>query len=168
MMSIGAGALISVIALSGVRQESTKGRMFLYLGLISGVAPIILALSINMPMAIGAAILMGAAQAGFMTLTHTMIQLVTEDNVRGRVGAVYSVHIGGIMASMNLANGALAEISFLEFSFWNGLRNVMPADTMLTVGGLLFVFAVFASWSFQTLRTIYQTGIPIARVAEAD
>ncbi|MAP36953.1 MAG: hypothetical protein CL698_04800 [Chloroflexi bacterium] len=168
MMSIGAGALISVIALSGVRQESTKGRMFLYLGLLSGVAPIILALSINMPMAIGAAILMGAAQAGFMTLTHTMIQLVTEDNVRGRVGAVYSVHIGGIMASMNLANGALAEISFLEFSFWNELRNVMPADTMLTVGGLLFVFAVFASWSFQTLRTIYQTGIPIARVAEAD
>ena len=97
---------------------------------------------------------MGAAQAGFMTLTHTMIQLVTEDNVRGRVGAVYSVHIGGIMASMNLANGALAEISFLKFSFWNGLWNVMPADTMLTVGGLLFVFAVFASWSFQTLRTI--------------
>ena len=142
--------------------------MFLNLGLLSGLAPIILALSINMPMAIAAAILMGAAQAGYMTLTHTMIQLVTEDNVRGRVGAVYSVHIGGIMASMNLANGALAEISFLELSFWDGVRNVMPADTMLTAGGLLFVFSVFASWSLATLRTIYQTGIPITRGAEAD
>ena len=72
------------------------------------------------------------------------------------------------MASMNLANGALAEISFLELSFWDGLRNVMPADTMLTAGGLLFVFSVFASWSFATLRTIYQPGIPITRGAEAD
>ena len=168
MMSIGAGALISVIALSGVRKESTKGKMFLNLGLLSGVAPIILALSINMPMAICAAILMGAAQAGYMTLTHTMIQLVTDDRVRGRVGAVYSVHIGGIMASMNLANGALAEMPFLELSFWDGVRNVMPADTMLTAGGLLFVFSVFVSWAFITLRNIYQTGIPIYVPSEAD
>ena len=168
MMSIGAGALISVIALSGVRKESTKGKMFLNLGLLSGVAPIILALSINMPMAICAAMLMGAAQAGYMTLTHTMIQLVTDDRVRGRVGAVYSVHIGGIMASMNLANGALAEMPFLELSFWDGVRNVMPADTMLTAGGLLFVFSVFVSWAFITLRNIYQTGIPIYVPSEAD
>ena len=94
MMSIGAGALISIIGLSGVTSESMKGKLFLNLGVLSGLGPLIMAFSVNLPMAIFAAMLMGAAQAGYMTLTHTMIQTITEDSVRGRVGAVYSVHIG--------------------------------------------------------------------------
>ena len=119
-----------------------------------------MAFSVNLPMAIFAAMLMGAAQAGYMTLTHTMIQTITEDSVRGRVGAVYSVHIGGIMASMNLANGALADLNFLNFEIFNGLLTMIPADTMLTVGGILFIFAVFLSWFTSTLRNIYETVLP--------
>ena len=160
MMSIGAGALISIIALSGVTCESMKGKLFLNLGVLSGLGPLIMAFSVNLPMAIFAAMLMGAAQAGYMTLTHTMIQTITEDSVRGRVGAVYSVHIGGIMASMNLANGALADLNFLNFEIFNGLLTMIPADTMLTVGGILFIFAVFLSWFTSTLRNIYETGLP--------
>ena len=160
MMSIGAGALISIIALSGVTSESMKGKLFLNLGVLSGLGPLIMAFSVNLPMAIFAAMLMGAAQAGYMTLTHTMIQTITEDSVRGRVGAVYSVHIGGIMASMNLANGALADLNFLNFEILNGLLTMIPADTMLTVGGILFIFAVFLSWFTSTLRNIYETGLP--------
>ena len=160
MMSIGAGALISIIALSGVTSESMKGKLFLNLGVLSGLGPLIMAFSVNLPMAIFAAMLMGAAQAGYMTLTHTMIQTITEDSVRGRVGAVYSVHIGVIMASMNLANGALADLNFLNFEIFNGLLTMIPADTMLTVGGILFIFAVFLSWFTSTLRNIYETGLP--------
>tara|TARA_B100000745_G_scaffold299514_1_gene250495 strand:- start:2552 stop:3673 length:1122 start_codon:yes stop_codon:yes gene_type:complete len=160
MMSIGGGALISLIWLSGVTSETTKGKLFLNLGVISGVAPILLAFSPNIYFAIGSAALMGASQAGYMTLTHTMIQLVTDDSVRGRVGAVYSVHIGGIMATMNLANGAISDLSFLKIDLFNGLRVLLPADTMLTIGGILFIASVFISWFIISLRKIYQTGIP--------
>ena len=162
MMCVGAGALIAVFFLSGVVKESTKGRLFLNFGIISGLAPILLALSSNMPMAIFAAVLMGASQSGYMTLTHTMIQTITEDGVRGRVGAVYSIHIGGIMASMNLANGALADLSILEFKLWGGLKTFLSVDTMLSIGGLLFIGAVGLSWLIYTLRSIYQTGLPTA------
>ena len=161
MMSIGAGALISVFLLAGVTKESSKGRLFLNLGVLSGVAPLILAFSINMPMAVAASIMMGAAQAGYMTLTHTMIQTVTDDGVRGRVGAVYSVHIGGIMASMNLANGALSDMQFLRIDLFGGLLELLPADTMLTAGGIFFIWSVLISWWLMTLRTIYQTGLPM-------
>ena len=97
-----------------------------------------------------------------MTLTHTMIQTITEDGLRGRVGAVYSIHIGGIMASMNLANGALADLSILEFKLWGGLKTFLSVDTMLSIGGLLFIVAVGLSWLIYTLRSIYQTGLPTA------
>ena len=162
MMSVGGGALIAVFFLSGVVKESTKGRLFFNFGIISGVAPILLALSSNMPMAIFAAVLMGASQSGYMTLTHTMIQTITDDRVRGRVGAVYSIHIGGIMASMNLANGAFADLSILEFKFLGGLKTFLSVDTMLSIGGLLFIVAVGLSWLIYTLRSIYQTGLPTA------
>lgn len=167
MMSIGAGALISVFLLAGVTKESSKGRLFLNLGVLSGVAPLILAFSINMPMAIAASILMGAAQAGFMTLTHTMIQTATDDGVRGRVGAVYSVHIGGIMASMNLANGAFSDVQFLRIDLFGGLFELLPADTMLTAGGIFFIGSMLISWWLITLRTIYQTGLPIPNAQSA-
>jgi len=160
MMSVGAGALVAVFFLSGVVKESTKGKLFLNLGIISGVTPILLALSYNMPMAILAAILMGASQSGYMTLTHTMIQTITEDGIRGRVGAIYSIHIGGIMACMNLANGAFADLSVLKFTSFGGLKTFLSVDTMLSIGGILFVIAVALSWLIYTLRAIYQTGLP--------
>ena len=160
MMAVGAGAMVSVVLMAGIRDDSKKGKLFLNLGVISGVAPILLAFSPNIYFAIGSAALMGASQAGYMTLTHTMIQLVTDDSVRRRVGAVYSVHIGGIMATMNLANGAISDLSFLKIDLFNGLRVLLPADTMLTIGGILFIASVFISWFIISLRKIYQTGIP--------
>ena len=101
MMSVGAGALVSVFALAGVRKEVTQGRLLLNLGVLSGLAPVALGVSNSMPMALLAAVGMGATQAGFMTITHTMIQSITPDGVRGRVAGVYSMHIGGMMASVN-------------------------------------------------------------------
>ena len=168
MMSIGAGALVSVFFLSGVTKEETKGRLFLNLGVLSGLAPVVLALSINMPMAIVAAMLMGASQAGYMTLTHTMIQTVTEDSIRGRVGAVYSVHIGGIMASMNWVNGWIADLPVLRLYAIGGLWDMIPAGTMLTIGGIIFIVTVLISWWFMTLRSIYKTGLPTTLLTKED
>jgi len=168
MMSIGAGALISVFFLSGVTKEETKGRLFLNLGVLSGLAPVVLALSVNMPMAIAAAMLMGASQAGYMTLTHTMIQTVTEDSIRGRVGAVYSVHIGGIMASMNWVNGWIADLPVLRLYAIGGLWDMIPAGTMLTIGGIIFIVTVLISWWFMTLRSIYKTGLPTTLLTKED
>ena len=146
MMAVGAGALIAVFLIAGIRSEVSKGRLFLNLGVLSGLTPAILAASQNMPMALFSAAAMGASQAGFMTITHTMIQAVTPDGVRGRVGAVYSVHIGGMMASANLVNGTLAD--------------TVNAPMLLLVGGGLFIGIMFISWQRVTLRRIYTRGLP--------
>ncbi|MCH8207326.1 MAG: MFS transporter, partial [Chloroflexi bacterium] len=145
MMAVGAGALISSVAIAGIQSEVTRGRLFLNLGVLSGLTPIILGMSNGMPMALLSAVGMGATQAGFMTLTHTMIQSVTPDGVRGRVGGVYSVHIGGMMATANLVNG--------------GLADVVNAPYLLIGGGLVFIVVMFASWQRLTLRRIYTRGL---------
>jgi len=145
MMAVGVGAMVSVVFLAGVRKESTRGRLFLNLGVLSGLAPVVLAASTGMPAALTAAALMGAAQAGFMTLTHSMIQAIVPDGLRGRVGGVYSVHVGGMMAMANLLNGTLSD--------------TLNAPLLLTVGGIAFILVMFVSWRVATTKRIFTHGL---------
>ena len=139
------------------------------LGVISGLAPAVLALSVNMPTALLAAAFMGATQSGFMTLTHTMIQSVTDDSVRGRVGAVYSIHIGGMMASVNLINGWMADIHISDILLSSGtplsdlindMLSFLPSpigpSPLLLIGGVGFIVVMFVSWQATTIRQIYR------------
>ena len=153
-MAVGAGALVSAMTLAGIRSEATRGRLFLYLGLLSGVTPIILGLSFNMPMALAAAAGMGASQAGFMTITHTMIQSIVPDGIRGRVAGIYSMHVGGMMASVNLING--------------GLADYINAPVLLSVGGVMFIVIMFLSLQRVTIRQIYTRGLGREAYSAAD
>jgi MFS family permease len=137
--------MVSVVILAGIRKESTRGGLFLNLGVLSGLAPVVLAASTGMPAALAAAALMGAAQAGFMTLTHSMIQAIVPDGVRGRVGGVYSVHVGGTMAAANLLNGTLSD--------------TLNAPLLLMVGGIAFIVVMFVSWRVATTRRIFTHGL---------
>jgi MFS family permease len=162
MMGVGTGALLTSIFLAGVRSEASRGWLFWIFGILSGLAPCVLALSSVVPMAMsighdrgvfmGAVLallgvfVMGASQSGYMTLTHTMIQTIAPDEVRGRIGGIYSIHIGGTMAVVNLLNGALAD--------W------ISAPLLLVLGGFAFVVMMVVSWQHLTLRQIYTEGLP--------
>ena len=138
---VGAGALISSIFLAGMRSESSRGLAFLIFALMSGVAPILLAISTVREVSILATVFIGATQAGFMTISHTIIQTLVDDEVRGRVAGVYSVHIGGSMAVTNMVNAAIAD--------------VFTAPAVMVVGGLLFLAVVVLSFGSGALRRIY-------------
>ena len=138
---VGAGALFASVFLAGIRSESTRGKLFLFFAFSSALGPILLAWSDNTGLSVAATVIMGANQAGFMTISHTIIQSLTEDHVRGRVAGVYSVHVGGSMAVTNMANAAFAD--------------VFSASAVLVVGGLIFVAAVFVSLGGNPLRRLY-------------
>ena len=148
---VGGGALISSIFLAGVRNTATRGRFFLIFALLSGTAPILLALSTVREVSILATVFIGATQAGFMTISHTIIQTLVDDEVRGRVAGVYSVHIGGSMAVTNMINAAISD--------------VFTAPVVMAAGGLLFLGVVILSFGSGALRRIYFPGAPIPATA---
>ena len=147
---VGGGALLSSIFLAGVRSDFIRGKMFLVFALLSGIAPILLAWSSVRELSILATVFIGATQAGFMTISHTVIQTLVDDEVRGRVAGVYSVHIGGSMAVTNMINAAIADI--------------FTAPIVMVAGGLLFLAAVILSLGSGSLRRIYfpPTASPVA------
>ncbi len=141
---VGGGALLASVLLAGIRSDSVKGKLFLFFAFSSGLGPMLLAWSDSPAVSIAAAVVMGANQAGFMTISHTIIQTLTEDHVRGRVAGVYSVHVGGSMAVTNMANAAFAD--------------VFNASSVMVFGGVIFVAVALISLGSAPLRRLYFPG----------
>ena len=141
MMSIGAGALVSSIALAGVLNNAIRGRLFLILGIASGISYVALGASSLAGLSMASAVIMGVSTAGFMTVTHTIIQTIVPDGIRGRVSGVYNMHVGGSMAAANFLNGALSD--------W------LNAPVVMAITGIGFTLAVSLSVVHLPLRRIY-------------
>lgn len=145
VMAIGAGALMGTLLLAGVRSERLKGQLLLLTGLASGLAPMVMAVSGSIPMAILAGAAMGAAQATFMALTNTYVQAVVPDGLRGRISSLYLLHAGGTMAFANLGYGFVAD--------------QLSAPVVFLYTGLTFVvLMVLLGVRQPMLRRVYRTG----------
>ena len=131
MAALGVGALFSSLFVGGIINHMTRGRVFLLLGFTSSLTPIGMGLSSQTGISVIAAVLMGLGTSGFMTITHTVIQTVVPDEIRGRLSSAYSMHIGGSMAFANLLYGRLAD-------FW-------PAGNVMAVAGAAFTLVVLGT-----------------------
>ena len=131
MAALGIGALFSSLFVGGIVDHLTRGRVFLLLGFTSSLTPIGMGLSSQTGISVIAAVLMGLGTSGFMTITHTVIQSVVPDEIRGRVSSAYSMHIGGSMAFANLLYGSLAD-------FWS-------AGLVMAVAGAAFTLVVLGT-----------------------
>ena len=141
MMCVGVGALIASIFLAGTRDEKIKGRIFYIFAIISGIAPIFLGLSSNLIISLIAALFMGLGQAGFMIISHTIIQTLSPNHIRGRIAGVYAMYLGGSMALFNFLNGLYADFFDPGYS--------------IAIQGITFVSIVIITRKNFILRSIY-------------
>ena len=141
MMSVGAGALIGVMFLAGIKNDAIRGKVLLFLGIFSGLTPIALAGAPTLPIALVAAASMGISQSTFMALFATIVQSTIPDSIRGRVTSVNNLHIGGSMALCNLMNGALADI--------------LGAPILLFIPGVAFAIIMVVSLRLPSLQMFY-------------
>ena len=145
VMAFGVGSLIGIFLLAGVRDERLKGQLLVWTGLASGVTPIMLAFSGNVPLAVLSSVGMGASQATFMALTNTYVQTVAPDQLRGRIASLYTLHAGGIMAFTNLGYGFIAD--------------VFSVPPILYTTGVIFIVVMLSLSAGQpALRQVYRTG----------
>ena len=141
MMCVGIGALIASIFLAGTTNERLKGKLFYYYAILSGIAPIALGLSTNLYISLFATVLMGLGQAGYMIISHTIIQMMSPDYVRGRIAGVYAMYIGGSMALFNFLNGLSADFIDPGYS--------------LAIQGIIFTLIVIIYRNQNILSSIY-------------
>ncbi len=145
VMGFGAGSLIGTVLMAGVRSERRKGQWLLWAGIISGLTPIALAFSPNVPTAILVSVAMGGAQSTFMALTTAYVQAIAPDRLRGRISSLYILHAGGIMAFANLGYGFMAD--------------AFSSPPIMYVSAILFLAFLSAfGITLPDLRRVYRTG----------
>jgi len=146
-MGVGAGALGGSLYVSGV-QGNSKGRHLLVFAVMSGLSPMVMALPMqlmSLPVAVAATAWMGATQGAFMALSGALIQVASPDELRGRVMSIYLLFAGGLMAWVNLVNGALADVWHVPLLF------LLPAGAYLGILGVMYL-------TRQPMRSIFRDG----------
>jgi len=146
VMGVGFGALFGGLFVGGIQSSLARGRLYLVMGLMSGLGQVLLSVSPNMAFAFGAAAIMGGSQAAFMTMGQATMQALAVNEYRGRIASLNSLSLGGVMSLMNLANGYLG----IQFS----------AAEILLAQGLLYVIIMVVSIGFTLPRSVYRSGLP--------
>jgi MFS family permease len=141
IMGVGAGAFIASIFVSGIQTNRARGNVLILTGLVSGLGQALLGMTSLVLLAVPAAMLMGGAQAAFMTMTQAVTQASAADEFRGRVASLNTVALGGMMATVNLLNGSLAD--------------AVGAHSLLIWEGLIFASIVLLSLFAVTGRRVY-------------
>jgi len=114
--AVGAAVLAAVLAVRPIRRHVGP---WLFAGVAAfGLGTIVLGLSTSLALSIGALVVMGAGDMVSMYIRHLVVQLVTPDEIRGRVSAVNAVFIG--------ASNELGEFeSGITAAWWGVVRSVV-------------------------------------------
>ena len=137
----GVGAIIMSIAVAHWPLRRRVGATMLWCVFGFGVFTIVFGLSRNVALSVGALMLVGGCDTVSVIVRHTMIQLGTPDEMRGRVSAVNMVFIGASNEVGQFESGITAQ--------WFG---TVPAVILGGVGTI----AIVAIWArlFPGLRRV--------------
>ena len=139
--------------LARVGDPRRRGQLLLWLGLLSGLTPIVLGFAVTLHQAMLAVATVGASTAAFMTLSYGIIQTLAPDGIRGRVMSANTWHVQGATSGFNAINGLLMDVPW------------MTAPLLLRGTGILFVVVMLSSLLIVHLRSIYARGLSTGALA---
>ncbi len=129
------GAIAMAIAIAHLPPIRRAGRTMLWAVAGFGAATVCLGLSRWFAVALVAMFLIGALDNISVVVRHTLIQLLTPDEMRGRVTAVNNVFIV-----------ASNELGGMESGITAGLFGVVPSIVGGGIGAILVVLGCMAKW----------------------
>jgi predicted MFS family arabinose efflux permease len=125
LASSGAGSVVGAVLVAAMGNMKNKGRVTLTMLVILGAAIAGFALSPSVSISCVLLFLSGASLICVFTTISSLVQLITSDDMRGRVMSVYNVAFRGGMPMGNLATGWLVPL--------------FTAPRVLAVNGLLLL-----------------------------
>jgi len=122
---MGVGSICGSLAVAGIGNMRSKGRFALMMLICLGGAISIFSLSKVLPLSYAMLLLVGASMMAVFATVTSLVQLITTNEMRGRVMSVYNCAFRGGMPMGNLVSGWLVP--------------VFTAPIVLGVNGLLLV-----------------------------
>jgi predicted MFS family arabinose efflux permease len=131
---MGVGSICGSLAVAGLGNISKKGRFALAMMIILGVGIAGFSLSKSLPISYVMLVLVGASMMAVFATVTSLVQLITTNEMRGRVMSVYNWAFRGGMPMGNLMTGWLVPMFTAPIVLGvNGLLLVVVAGYFLTV-----------------------------------
>jgi predicted MFS family arabinose efflux permease len=134
----GLGSIVGALTVAALGNVSNKGRIALTMLICLGAAMSAFALSTSLLASSVMLFLFGGAMIGAFTMVSSLVQLITPNEMRGRVMSVYNCAFRGGMPMGNLLSGWLVP--------------VFTAPVVLGINGMLLM--VMALWFLLVHRRI--------------
>jgi predicted MFS family arabinose efflux permease len=106
----GFGSILGALAVAGIGNVRNKGRIALTMMVCLGAAMAGFALSKTLPMSYLMMFLVGGAMIAVFAMVSSLVQLITTNEMRGRVISVYNCAFRGGMPLGNLLTGKLVPV----------------------------------------------------------
>ena len=103
------GALVAALGLATFARRIPKGRVIGIAAPLFGLSVSSLGFARSFPVLMGLLVLTGFFQVVHTATTNTLLQSITQDELRGRVMSVYSLAFLGLMPLGSLVAGAVAD-----------------------------------------------------------
>lgn len=144
MPAVGAVLMAAVLSFRPIKQNA--GKIMFAAVAVFGLATIVFGLSRSYALSLCALLIMGAADEISVVVRGTLVQLLTPDNMRGRVSAVSQVFIGasnelgefesgvtaawfGLVPAIVLGGAGTCAVALLWTKFFPALYNADKLDT---------------------------------------
>jgi predicted MFS family arabinose efflux permease len=158
MSATGLGAIAGALSVAAWGRKLPRGALLLAASLGFAIAVIAFAASRSFPVALATLAALGFAMITYMTVANTTLQLITPDELRGRVMSIWTLVSFGLAPIGSLLAGAIAQQ-------WNA-----PAALAIgggVVGASAAMVAVFSP-ALRDLPAHLQPELPAAASARAD
>lgn len=107
---MGVGSICGSLIVASKGNMANKGRFALTVLMLLGVSISVFALSKWLPLSYGMLVLVGASMMGVFATVTSLVQLITTNEMRGRVMSVYNCAFRGGMPMGNLVSGWLVPV----------------------------------------------------------
>lgn len=107
---MGVGSICGSLAVAGKGNMSNKGRFSLMMLICLGVAISVFSLSKSLPVSYAMLVLVGGSMMAVFATVTSLVQLITTNEMRGRVMSVYNCAFRGGMPMGNLVSGWLVPV----------------------------------------------------------
>ena len=107
---MGVGSICGSLIVASKGNMANKGRFALSVLMVMGASISVFAISKWLPLSYGMLILVGASMMGVFATVTSLVQLITTNEMRGRVMSVYNCAFRGGMPMGNLVSGWLVPI----------------------------------------------------------
>jgi predicted MFS family arabinose efflux permease len=107
---MGVGSIIGSLTVAGLGNIKNKGRVALNTMICLGAAIAVFSLSRSLPLSYFMLLLVGASMMVVFATVTSLVQLITTNEMRGRVMSVYNTAFRGGMPMGNLISGWLVPV----------------------------------------------------------